>query len=97
MWVSSIPYFFITILSFFYSEDQADQLVELQDHLFETRRELSQVKEERARLADAAYTARHWQDEVDALKQTAERVINLEAENEKLKERLHEIDYYKVN
>uniref|UniRef100_A0A5K4F282 HOOK N-terminal domain-containing protein n=1 Tax=Schistosoma mansoni TaxID=6183 RepID=A0A5K4F282_SCHMA len=77
-------------------EDQADQLVELQDHLFETRRELSQVKEERARLADAAYTARHWQDEVDALKQTAERVINLEAENEKLKERLHEIDYYKA-
>nr|CAH8839858.1 unnamed protein product [Trichobilharzia regenti] len=77
-------------------EDQADQLVELQDHLFETRRELSQVKEERARLADAAHTARHWQDEVDALKQTAERVITLEAENEKLKERLHEIDYYKA-
>ncbi|CAH8478730.1 unnamed protein product [Schistosoma turkestanicum] len=77
-------------------EDQADQLVELQDHLFETRRELSQVKEERARLADAAYTARHWQDEVDALKQTAERVTNLEIENEKLKERLHEIDYYKA-
>ncbi|KAH8860710.1 Protein Daple [Schistosoma japonicum] len=77
-------------------EDQSDQLVELQDYLFETRRELSQVKEERARLADAACTARHWQDEVDALKQTAERVINLEVENEKLKERLHEIDYYKA-
>ncbi|CAH8522683.1 unnamed protein product [Heterobilharzia americana] len=77
-------------------EDQADQLVELQDHLSETRRELSQVKEERARLADAAHTARHWQDEVDALKQTAERVINLEMENDKLKERLHEIDYYKA-
>ncbi|KAK4469502.1 hypothetical protein MN116_007048 [Schistosoma mekongi] len=77
-------------------EDQSDQLIELQDYLFETRRELSQVKEERARLADAACTARHWQDEVDALKQTAERVVNLEVENEKLKERLHEIDYYKA-
>ncbi|TGZ71361.1 hypothetical protein CRM22_002679 [Opisthorchis felineus] len=77
-------------------EDQADQLNELHDQLSETRRELGQVKEERARLADAAHSARHWQDEVDALREAAERVQLLESENAKLKERMHEVDYYKA-
>ncbi|GAA38200.2 girdin [Clonorchis sinensis] len=77
-------------------EDQADQLNELHDQLSETRRELGQVKEERARLADAAHSARHWQDEVDALREAAERVHLLESENAKLKDRMHEVDYYKA-
>ncbi|CAL8109196.1 unnamed protein product [Calicophoron daubneyi] len=77
-------------------EDQADQMAELQDQLSEARHELGQVKEERARLADAAHTARHWQDEVDALRETAERVTQLEKENNSLKERMHEVDYYKT-
>ncbi|KAF8567266.1 hypothetical protein P879_03295 [Paragonimus westermani] len=50
-------------------EDQVDHLNELHDQLSETRRELGHVKEERARLADAAHSARHWQDEVDALRE----------------------------
>ncbi|TPP61358.1 hypothetical protein FGIG_05976 [Fasciola gigantica] len=77
-------------------EDQADQLAELHDELTETRQELGQVKEERSRLADAAHSARHWQDEVDSLRETAERVAQLEADNAKLKQRVHEIEYYKV-
>ncbi|KAF5403220.1 M protein repeat protein [Paragonimus heterotremus] len=77
-------------------EDQVDQLNELHDQLNETRRELGQVKEERARLADAAHSARHWQDEVDALREVAERVELLETDNIKLRKRLHELDYYKA-
>ncbi|OON20776.1 M protein repeat protein [Opisthorchis viverrini] len=77
-------------------EDQVDQLNELHDQLSETRRELGQVKEERARLADAAHSARHWQDEVDALREAAERVQLLESENARLKDRMHEVDYYKA-
>ncbi|KAA3679516.1 uncharacterized protein DEA37_0013001 [Paragonimus westermani] len=77
-------------------EDQVDHLNELHDQLSETRRELGHVKEERARLADAAHSARHWQDEVDALREVAERVQLLETDNIKLRKRLHELDYYKA-
>ncbi|KAL7063588.1 hypothetical protein AAHC03_0692 [Spirometra sp. Aus1] len=76
--------------------DQTDELAELHEQLCESQRELSQLRDERARLADAAVCARHWQDEADAGQQAIAQLKQLEKEFEKLKQRLDAAQYYKI-
>uniref|UniRef100_A0A8C0KQ92 Coiled-coil domain containing 88C n=1 Tax=Canis lupus dingo TaxID=286419 RepID=A0A8C0KQ92_CANLU len=58
--------------------------------------ELQKVKQENTQLAADARSARAYRDELDSLREKANRVERLEMELVRCRERLHDVDFYKA-
>ncbi|KAL3316775.1 hypothetical protein Ciccas_004568 [Cichlidogyrus casuarinus] len=78
-----------------FSEEQLEQLNELTDQLIVMKKDLQHSKEECARLADADRQAQHWRDELDAMRDSVDRLQRVENENRQLRDRLIDFKYWK--
>uniref|UniRef100_A0A8C4VWV4 Uncharacterized protein n=1 Tax=Gopherus evgoodei TaxID=1825980 RepID=A0A8C4VWV4_9SAUR len=58
--------------------------------------ELQKIKQENIHLATDARSARAYRDELDSLRERANRVERLEMELVRCKEKLHDVDFYKA-
>uniref|UniRef100_A0A8B9C1Y0 Coiled-coil domain containing 88C n=1 Tax=Anser brachyrhynchus TaxID=132585 RepID=A0A8B9C1Y0_9AVES len=58
--------------------------------------ELQKIKQENIHLASDARSARAYRDELDSLREKANRVERLEMELVRCKEKLHDVDFYKA-
>ncbi|KAM4852956.1 protein Daple [Thomomys bottae] len=77
-------------------EDKTEQLVDTRHEVDQLVLELQKVKQENIQLAGDARSARAYRDELDSLREKANRVERLEMELVRCKEKLHDVDFYKA-
>ncbi|XP_069884653.1 protein Daple-like isoform X1 [Dipodomys merriami] len=77
-------------------EDKTEQLVDTRHEVDQLVLELQKVKQENIQLASDARSARAYRDELDSLREKANRVERLEMELVRCKEKLHDVDFYKA-
>ncbi|XP_034498861.1 protein Daple isoform X2 [Ailuropoda melanoleuca] len=77
-------------------EEKTEQLVDTRHEVDQLVLELQKVKQENIQLAADARSARAYRDELDSLREKANRVERLEMELVRCKEKLHDVDFYKA-
>ncbi|XP_033622654.1 protein Daple isoform X2 [Fukomys damarensis] len=77
-------------------EEKTEQLVDTRHEVDQLLLELQKVKQENIQLAADARSARAYRDELDSLREKANRVERLEMELVRCKEKLHDVDFYKA-
>ncbi|XP_078516168.1 protein Daple isoform X1 [Lissotriton helveticus] len=77
-------------------EEKSEQLVDTRNELDRLILELQKTKQENIQLAVDARSARTYRDELDSLREKANRVDRLETELARCKEKLHDVDFYKA-
>ncbi|KAM8807304.1 protein Daple [Eudromia elegans] len=77
-------------------EEKSEQLVDSKHEVEQLILELQKIKQENIHLASDARSARAYRDELDSLRERANRVERLEMELVRCKEKLHDVDFYKA-
>ncbi|XP_066468258.1 protein Daple [Tiliqua scincoides] len=77
-------------------EEKSEQLVDTRHEVDQLVLELQKIKQENINLMADARSARAYRDELDALREKANRVERLEMELVRCKEKLHDVDFYKA-
>ncbi|KAJ6661856.1 hypothetical protein lerEdw1_013027 [Lerista edwardsae] len=77
-------------------EEKSEQLVDTRHEVDQLVLELQKIKQENLNLMADARSARAYRDELDALREKANRVERLEMELGRCKEKLHDVDFYKA-
>ncbi|KAK2497922.1 hypothetical protein MC885_002865 [Smutsia gigantea] len=77
-------------------EEKTEQLVDTRHEVDQLTLELQKVKQENIQLAADARSARACRDELDSLREKANRAERLETELLRCKEKLHDVDFYKA-
>ncbi|XP_065607059.1 protein Daple isoform X2 [Cyrtonyx montezumae] len=77
-------------------EEKSEQLVDSKHEVEQITLELQKIKQENIHLASDARSARAYRDELDSLREKANRVERLEMELVRCKEKLHDVDFYKA-
>ncbi|XP_006879179.1 PREDICTED: protein Daple [Elephantulus edwardii] len=77
-------------------EEKTEQLVDARHEVDQLTLELQKVKQENVQLAADARSARAYRDELDSLREKANRVERLEMELVRCREKLHDVDFYKA-
>ncbi|XP_032734533.1 protein Daple isoform X2 [Lontra canadensis] len=77
-------------------EEKTEQLGDTRHEVDQLVLELQKVKQENIQLAADARSARAYRDELDSLREKANRVERLEMELVRCKEKLHDVDFYKA-
>ncbi|XP_036986112.2 protein Daple [Artibeus jamaicensis] len=77
-------------------EEKTEQLVDTRHEVDQLVLELQKVKQENIQLAADARSARAYRDELDSLREKANRVERLELELGRCREKLHDVDFYKA-
>ncbi|XP_028914715.1 protein Daple isoform X2 [Ornithorhynchus anatinus] len=77
-------------------EEKSEQLVDSRHEGEQLILELQKIKQENVHLAADARSARAYRDELDSLREKANRVEKLETELIRCKEKLHDVDFYKA-
>ncbi|XP_043777681.1 protein Daple isoform X3 [Cervus elaphus] len=77
-------------------EEKTEQLVDTRHEVDQLVLELQKVKQENIQLAADARSARAYRDELDSLREKANRVERLEMELTRCREKLHDVDFYKA-
>uniref|UniRef100_A0A8C3LV89 Coiled-coil domain containing 88C n=1 Tax=Chrysolophus pictus TaxID=9089 RepID=A0A8C3LV89_CHRPC len=77
-------------------EEKSEQLVDSKHEVEQLTLELQKTKQENIHLASDARSARAYRDELDSLREKANRVERLEMELVRCKEKLHDVDFYKA-
>ncbi|XP_062974032.1 protein Daple [Elgaria multicarinata webbii] len=77
-------------------EEKSEQLVDTRHEVDELVLELQKIKQENINLMADARSARAYRDELDSLREKANRVERLEMELVRCKEKLHDVDFYKA-
>uniref|UniRef100_A0A8C2SL81 Coiled-coil domain containing 88C n=1 Tax=Coturnix japonica TaxID=93934 RepID=A0A8C2SL81_COTJA len=77
-------------------EEKSEQLVDCKHEVEQLTLELQKIKQENIHLASDARSARAYRDELDSLREKANRVERLEMELVRCKEKLHDVDFYKA-
>uniref|UniRef100_A0A8B9ZTH5 Coiled-coil domain containing 88C n=1 Tax=Anas zonorhyncha TaxID=75864 RepID=A0A8B9ZTH5_9AVES len=77
-------------------EEKSEQLVDSKHEVEQLTVELQKIKQENIHLASDARSARAYRDELDSLREKANRVERLEMELVRCKEKLHDVDFYKA-
>ncbi|XP_074249572.1 protein Daple isoform X4 [Saimiri boliviensis] len=77
-------------------EEKTEQLGDTRHEVDQLVLELQKVKQENIQLAADARSARAYRDELDSLREKANRVERLELELTRCKEKLHDVDFYKA-
>eukprot|EP00069_Balaena_mysticetus_P000295 bmy_14443T0 len=77
-------------------EEKTEQLVDARHEVDQLVLELQKVKQENIQLAADARSARAYRDELDSLREKANRVERLEMELVRCREKLHDVDFYKA-
>ncbi|XP_037687982.1 protein Daple isoform X2 [Choloepus didactylus] len=77
-------------------EEKTEQLGDARHEMDQLVLELQKVKQENIQLAADARSARAYRDELDSLREKANRVERLEMELVRCKEKLHDVDFYKA-
>ncbi|XP_023402272.2 protein Daple isoform X2 [Loxodonta africana] len=77
-------------------EEKTEQLVDARHEVDQLALELQKVKQENVQLAADARSARAYRDELDSLREKANRVERLEMELVRCREKLHDVDFYKA-
>nr|XP_013796123.1 PREDICTED: protein Daple [Apteryx mantelli mantelli] len=77
-------------------EEKSEQLVDSKHEVEQLILELQKIKQENIHLASDARSARAYRDELDSLRERANRVERLEMELIRCKEKLHDVDFYKA-
>ncbi|XP_024424019.3 protein Daple isoform X1 [Desmodus rotundus] len=77
-------------------EEKTEQLVDTRHEVDQLVLELQKVKQENIQLAADARSARAYRDELDSLREKANRVERLEMELGRCREKLHDVDFYKA-
>uniref|UniRef100_A0A663M756 Coiled-coil domain containing 88C n=1 Tax=Athene cunicularia TaxID=194338 RepID=A0A663M756_ATHCN len=77
-------------------EEKTEQLVDSKHEVEQLTLELQKIKQENIHLASDARSARAYRDELDSLRERANRVERLEMELVRCKEKLHDVDFYKA-
>ncbi|KAM9291108.1 protein Daple [Morus bassanus] len=77
-------------------EEKSEQLVDAKHEVEQLTLELQKIKQENIHLTADARSARAYRDELDSLREKANRVERLEMELVRCKEKLHDVDFYKA-
>ncbi|XP_047652165.1 protein Daple isoform X3 [Phacochoerus africanus] len=77
-------------------EEKTEQLGDTRHEVDQLVLELQKVKQENIQLAADARSARAYRDELDSLREKANRVERLEMELVRCREKLHDVDFYKA-
>ncbi|XP_006208258.2 protein Daple [Vicugna pacos] len=77
-------------------EEKTEQLVDTRHEVDQLVLELQKVKQENIQLAADARSARAYRDELDSLREKANRLERLEMELVRCREKLHDVDFYKA-
>ncbi|XP_053140235.1 protein Daple isoform X2 [Hemicordylus capensis] len=77
-------------------EEKSEQLVDTRHEVDQLVLELQKIKQENINLMADARSARAYRDELDSLREKANRVERLEMELVRCKEKLHDVDFYKA-
>uniref|UniRef100_A0A8C8SDZ7 Coiled-coil domain containing 88C n=1 Tax=Pelusios castaneus TaxID=367368 RepID=A0A8C8SDZ7_9SAUR len=77
-------------------EEKSEQLGDTKQEAEQLIQELQKIKQENIQLAADARSARAYRDELDSLREKANRVERLEMELVRCKEKLHDVDFYKA-
>ncbi|XP_010132606.1 PREDICTED: protein Daple [Buceros rhinoceros silvestris] len=77
-------------------EEKSEQLGDSKHEVEQLTVELQKLKQENIHLASDARSARAYRDELDSLRERADRVERLETELVRCKEKLHDVDFYKA-
>ncbi|XP_032883420.1 protein Daple [Amblyraja radiata] len=77
-------------------EEKAEQLIDSKHEVERLDSELQRLRQENMQLSTDARSVRAYQDEVDSLREKANRVDRLENELTRCRERLHDVDFYKA-
>ncbi|XP_064007784.1 protein Daple isoform X2 [Pogoniulus pusillus] len=77
-------------------EEKSEQLVDSKHEVKQLTLELQKIKQENIHLTSDARSARAYRDELDSLRERANRVERLEMELVRCKEKLHDVDFYKA-
>ncbi|KAM9381267.1 protein Daple [Phaethornis superciliosus] len=77
-------------------EEKSEQLVDSKNEVEQLTLELQKIKQENIHLASDARSARAYRDELDSLRERANRVERLEMELVRCREKLHDVDFYKA-
>ncbi|XP_016154193.1 PREDICTED: protein Daple isoform X2 [Ficedula albicollis] len=77
-------------------EEKSEQLADSKHEVEQLTLELQKIKQENMHLAADARSARAYRDELDSLREKANRVERLEMELVRCKEKLHDVEFYKA-
>ncbi|KAI4873321.1 hypothetical protein NFI96_029069, partial [Prochilodus magdalenae] len=77
-------------------EEKTEQLMDTKNELERLDVEMQKLKQENTQLLAEARSVRAYRDEVDALRERAGRVDRLETELARVKEKLHDVHFYKA-
>lgn len=77
-------------------EEKTEQLADTRHEVDQLVLELQKAKQDNIQLAADARSARAYRDELDSLREKANRVERLEMELVRCKEKLHDVDFYKA-
>ncbi|XP_053538914.1 protein Daple isoform X2 [Ictalurus punctatus] len=77
-------------------EEKTEQLIDARNELERLDAEMQKLKQENMQLLAEARSVRAYRDEVDALRERAGKVDRLETELARVKEKLHDVHFYKA-
>uniref|UniRef100_A0A8C6GX33 Coiled-coil domain containing 88C n=1 Tax=Mus spicilegus TaxID=10103 RepID=A0A8C6GX33_MUSSI len=77
-------------------EEKTEQLADTRHEVDQLVLELQKAKQDNIQLAADARSARAYRDELDSLREKANRVERLEMDLVRCKEKLHDVDFYKA-
>ncbi|XP_051885592.1 protein Daple-like [Pristis pectinata] len=77
-------------------EEKAEQLIDSKHEVERLDAESQRLRQENMQLTSDARSVRAYQDELDSLREKANRVDRLENELTRCRERLHDVDFYKA-